>query len=155
MYNHVVIILTKVIKMVVIKDHIWLHAYVWTLIARCPSHKNHILALCNVRGMEDKVVSASTSILVMSLRASAFIMPTWVVDARLLYINFQGGNSLWCLLCNMALIFAIKSIKDSTFAILTTKASTFASMVAFHFASNGGFNYIFSFFVASCCPMLC
>jgi hypothetical protein len=45
MCGHVVIILTIVIKMVVIEDHIQVHDYVWTLITRCPSYKNHILAL--------------------------------------------------------------------------------------------------------------
>jgi hypothetical protein len=45
MYGHVVIILTRVIKMVMTKDQIWLHDYVWTLVTKCPSHKNHILAL--------------------------------------------------------------------------------------------------------------
>jgi hypothetical protein len=45
MYGHVLIILTRVIEMVATKDHIWLHDYVWTLVAKCPSHKNHILAL--------------------------------------------------------------------------------------------------------------
>ncbi len=47
MYSHVVIILTIVIKMVETKNHIWLHDYVWTLIIRCPSHKNHILVFYN------------------------------------------------------------------------------------------------------------
>jgi hypothetical protein len=44
-YGHVVIILIKVIKMAVTKDHIWLHDYVRTLVTKCPTHKNHILAL--------------------------------------------------------------------------------------------------------------
>ncbi len=37
MYSYVIIILTKVIKMATTKNHIWLHDYVWTLVARCPS----------------------------------------------------------------------------------------------------------------------
>ncbi len=106
-------------------------------------------------GVEDKVVGVSTSILVTFLRIGTFVMPTWVVDARLLYINSWGCNSRCYLFCNMALIFTIESIKDSTFALLATKASTFVSMVAFHFASNGSFTYIFSYFVTSCCPMIC
>jgi len=28
--------------MVAIKSHIWLHDYVWTLVTKCLSHKNHI-----------------------------------------------------------------------------------------------------------------
>ncbi len=145
MYNHVVIILLIIIKMVTIKDHIWLHDYVWTLVTRCLSHKNHILALWNARGVENKVVSASRSILVTSLRVIAFVMPTWVSDAKFLYINSRSGNSRCHLLCNMALIFAIESMKDPTFAILNTKVSTFASMATFHFTFNGGFSYIFFF----------
>jgi hypothetical protein len=47
MYSHVVIILTIVIIMVETKNHTWLHDYFWTLIATCPSHKNHILVLCS------------------------------------------------------------------------------------------------------------
>jgi hypothetical protein len=35
MYNHVVIILTIIIKTVKTKDHILLHDYVWTLVAGC------------------------------------------------------------------------------------------------------------------------
>jgi hypothetical protein len=47
MYSHVVIILTKVIKTITIKDHIRQHDYVWTLVVECPNQQNHILALCS------------------------------------------------------------------------------------------------------------
>jgi hypothetical protein len=45
-YNHVVLIMVIVEKMVATWVQIWLHDYNWTLIARCPSHEKHILALC-------------------------------------------------------------------------------------------------------------
>jgi tetrahydromethanopterin S-methyltransferase subunit E len=69
--------------------------------------------------------------------------------------NSLGGNTWCCLLANMALIFAIDSTMDSIFGIPTTKESTFASMVAFHTTSSGGFGYILTFLVIGCCPMLC
>jgi len=41
MYNHVIIILTIVIKMIVIKGHIWLYDYVWTLVTNVLIIKPH------------------------------------------------------------------------------------------------------------------
>jgi hypothetical protein len=53
-YNYVIIILIRVIKMVTTKNHIWLHDYVWTLVARCHNHENQILALWCFIGLQPK-----------------------------------------------------------------------------------------------------
>ncbi len=45
-----------------------------------------------LKGVEDKVTSVGTNILINSLRTNAYVMPARVDDTRLME-HFLGGNS--------------------------------------------------------------
>ncbi len=117
--------------------------------------KSNVMGMVfNVRGVEDKVASASTNILSNSLKTNVCVMLIGIVDTW--FMEQLMGTNYWCCpLCKMALIFVIDSNRDSSFAIIAIKELTFASMVIFHFASNGGFGSIFTFLIIGCCLVFC
>ncbi len=88
MYSHVVIILTKFIKMIMIKNYIWLHDYVWTLVAKCHSHKNHILVLW--------IIPSSFQIsnfIIKTIAPTAW--PTLTPRSFCVRVNFFSSIPLW------------------------------------------------------------
>jgi hypothetical protein len=90
----------------------------------------------------------------ISLKTGACVMLVGVANIRFME-HFLNTNFWCCLLCNMALIFAIDSTKDSIFAIPATKESTFALMIAFYYVSSEGFDSIFTFLIVGCYFVLC